>query len=122
MNRTVTFQTWFNAYVYAKKAVANDSDYVNVRLKALQRNIVDEYAERLIPDITPEMLVQRFIKMNSCGISYIGQVAAWTQEMFDFCVKCREREDNPMDRIRFIPTVIPDPENDLTAETEAGTK
>ena len=106
MNRTVSLQTWFKVYAYHQKAITNNSAYTDVRLKALHSNIISKYPDIRIDEFSAKQLLCCFKDMQALKTSYVGQVAAWTDEMFRSCVECGERGDNPMGQSRFIPTII----------------
>ena len=106
MERTVTLQTWFDSYAYMLRANSHHSSYINIRLNALEKNIIRNDPNTRIMDYSPNQLLQSFQKMSGLKWSYIGQVIAWTDEMFQECINCGERSENPAHFIQFIPTLI----------------
>ena len=106
MNRTITLQDWFDAYAYDYRATKNHSQYADIRLSALQANIISKYPNLILTDFSEDHLLNCFRSMNKNKISYTGQLAAWSEDMFRECVRCGEIEKNPSEKIIFLPTII----------------
>ena len=104
--RTVTLHSWFHSYAYKLRARSNRSGYIDVRLNALEHNIIYQYPDTLVKDLSAEQLLKCFQSMAGLKWSYIGQVISWADAMFEDCVSCGEREDNPLRRLKFMPVLI----------------